>query len=146
MATIDERLVSSLLGVMRGLEKPLTQHVVAAGLTTSQFAVLETLYHKGEQTVNEIIENVFSTSGNISVVIENLMKAGLLEKKLNPDDGRSRLLYLTEAGEAKISAYYPQHKEELRRLLEGLERTEKEACIKLLISIRNSIAMNDQSH
>lgn len=145
MATIDERLVSSLLGVMRSLERPLIKHVTAEKLTATQFAVLEMLFHKGELTVNEIIEGVFSTSGNISVVIDNLIKAGLLNKKLNPNDGRSRLIYLTAIGREKIEDYYPRHKNELRRLMSGLETTEKKALIKTLIALRQNILTNSQN-
>lgn len=139
MATVDERLVSSLLGVMRSLEKPLAKHVLAENLTVTQFAVLEMLLHKGELTVNEIIEGVFSTSGNISVVIDNLIKAGLLEKKLNPNDGRSRLIDLTPQGRDKIIDYYPRHKTELRRLMSDLDTAEKKALTKGLIALKQSI-------
>jgi len=145
MATIDERLVSSLLGVMRTIEKPLVKHIADEDLTVTQFAVLEMLLHNGERTVNEIIEGVFSTSGNISVVIENLIKHGLLAKKLNPNDGRSRLVFLTKEGHQKISAYYPHHKTELRRIMNGLDKKEKEELIKSLISLRKCIEINSQN-
>lgn len=102
------------------------------------------LLHKGERTINEIIEGVFSTSGNISVVIDNLIKNGLLAKKLNPNDGRSRLVFLTEEGHKKISTYYPHHKAELRRLMNGVESKEKEVLIASLISLQKCIEINSQ--
>lgn len=144
MTTVDERLVSSLLGVMRTLEKPLVKHVAAEKLTATQFAVLEMLLHKGELTVNDIIEGVFSTSGNIGVVIDNLINAGLLNKKLNPSDGRSRLIGLTAVGREKIEGYYPRHKSELKRLMSGLEAAEKKALTKTLVTLRQSILTNSR--
>jgi DNA-binding MarR family transcriptional regulator len=142
MATIDENLVAALSVVMRGLTKPLARHIAAEGLTPAQFAVLEMLFHKGPRTVNELIDGLLSTSGNMGVVIDNLLAAGLLEKKPNPADGRSRIVSLTAAGDEKICAYYPRHRDELHRLMSGLERSEKKDLIKSLIALRHCLDEN----
>lgn len=145
MNTIDERLVSSLLAVMRSLEAPLARHVTAEELTVTQFAVLEILFHKGEQTVNQIIEGVFSTSGNIGVVIENLVKAGHVKKQKNPRDRRSRLIALTPKGTEKIKDYYPRHRNEIQHLMNGVPNTEKRTLIGSLISLRKRIEVNEKN-
>ena len=56
------------------------------GLTTAQFAVLEALYHKGTLTIQEIINSILSTGGNMTVVINNLEKEKLVERLVNPED------------------------------------------------------------
>ena len=142
MTTIDERVVSALASVMRSLQRPLFHHIAEEGLTPTQFAVLETLLNKGPRTVNQIIGDVLSTSGNIGVVIDNLQAAGLLTKSPNPADGRSRLIQLTPEGEARISRYYPRHREELRRLMSGLAREEKKRLIGALAELRRSVDAN----
>ena len=124
---------------MRSMMRPLARHIAAADLTPNQFAVLEMLLHKGPRTVNEIIDGLLSTSGNIGVVIDNLIAAGLLRKRPNPSDGRSRIVSLTATGEEKIRAYYPHHRNELRRLMAGMERSKKKALVKLLIAMRRSL-------
>ena len=50
------------------------------GLTFSQFAVLEVLYHKGDLRVSEIIDKILSTGGNMTVVIDNLTKENLVKR------------------------------------------------------------------
>ena len=142
MATIDENLVAALSGVMRSLAKPLARHIAAEGLTQAQFAVLEMLLHRGPRTVNELIDGLLSTSGNKGVVIDNLLTAGLLEKKPNPADGRSRIVSLTAAGDEKIRAYYPRHRDELHRLMSGVERSEKKDLVKSLIALRRCLDEN----
>ena len=142
MTTIDENLVTALSGVMRSLTKPLARHIAAEGLTPAQFAVLEMLLHKGPRTVNELIDGLLSTSGNMGVVIDNLLAAGLLEKKPNPADGRSRIVSLTAAGDEKIRAYYPRHRDELHRLMSGVERSEKKDLVKSLIALRRCLEEN----
>jgi DNA-binding MarR family transcriptional regulator len=142
MTTIDENLVVALSGVMRSLAKPLARHIAAECLTPAQFAVLEMLLHKGPRTVNELIDGLLSTSGNMGVVIDNLLAAGLLEKKPNPADGRSRIVSLTAAGDEKIRAYYPRHRDELHRLMSGVERSEKKDLVKSLIALRRCLDEN----
>lgn len=139
MATLDERVVTALTSVMRSLQRPLFRHIAEAGLTPTQFAVLETLLHKGPRTVNQIIDDVLSSSGNIAVVIDNLQAAGLLTKTPNPADGRSRLVQLTAEGDARIRSYYPRHRDELRRLMAALDRDDKKRLIGALADLRRSV-------
>lgn len=139
MASIDEHLVSALSSVMRSLERPLAIHIAAVGLTATQFTVLERLLHKGPQTVNDLIRGLLSTGGNMAVVIDNLISAGLLLKTPNPADGRSRIINLTEAGRKKINDYYPAHKSELTRLLGGIPALEKKQLIKQLATLRRNL-------
>lgn len=61
----------------------------AGGLTSSQFAVLEALYNKGDLKICEIIEKILTTSGNITVVIKNLEKEEFISKYPDPEDKRS---------------------------------------------------------
>ncbi len=48
-----------------------------------------------------------STSGNLDVVIKNLMQTGLVEKTIDEKDRRGRIVRLTEAGEAKVVRMEP---------------------------------------
>lgn len=139
MPSIDEKLIVGLSRVVAALQRPLMKHISAAGFTPGQFAVLEALLHKGPRTVNDLIEDVLSSSGNISVVIDNLLKAGLLEKKSVPEDGRKRVIHLSSLGEEKIHAYYPLHKAELTRLLGGIDTPTKRALVRSLLMVRNEI-------
>ncbi|MDF2615524.1 MAG: MarR family transcriptional regulator, partial [Sedimentibacter sp.] len=60
------------------VHKKETKTIKVAGVTVSQFAVLELLYHKGDMRVCEITEKVLSTAGNMTVIIENLVKDGMV--------------------------------------------------------------------
>ena len=46
------------------------------GLTPTQFSVLETLYSKGELRIQDLIEKMLATSGNMTVVIRNMVRDG----------------------------------------------------------------------
>lgn len=102
------------------------------GLSASQFAVLEVLYHKGDLTVGEIIEKILITGGNITVVIKNLEQKELLTIKQDLNDGRKKLISITKEGEKLLEQAFKEHLELLNSLLEGYSREEKEQLILLI--------------
>jgi MarR family transcriptional regulator, 2-MHQ and catechol-resistance regulon repressor len=105
------------------------------GLTTAQFAVLETIYHKGDLTINEIIKSILSTSGNITVVICNLEKEQLVERYDNPQDKRSCLISITEKGKKKVEEIFPEHLKDLEYSFVDLSVEEKQLLINLFKKI-----------
>lgn len=139
MPSVDENVVSGLIGAIRSLRRPIFKHVSDTGLTPAQFMVLERLLNKGPGTVNQIIADTLSTSGNVGLIVNNLIDADLVEKSPNPADGRSRLISLTAKGDAKIRDYYPRHKAELRRLMSSVSRDDKKNLIKALSELRRSV-------
>jgi len=102
------------------------------GLTISQFGVLESLYHIGPMNINEIISKTLSTSGNMTVVIRNLVKQGLVTKECDPEDRRAFIIKLTDAGRSKIKEIFPKHLDELDRVFSTLEMDEKKELLRLL--------------
>jgi MarR family 2-MHQ and catechol resistance regulon transcriptional repressor len=102
------------------------------GLTPAQFGVLEALYHLGEMRICELIDKTLSTSGNMTVVIRNLEKEGLVERKTNPDDKRAFNIALTLKGEAVIKVAFEAHLVLINQFFSNLEGEEKIALQRLL--------------
>jgi len=102
------------------------------GLTVSQFAVLEVLYHKGDLRVSEIIDKVLSTGGNMTVVIDNLIKENLVNRCIDPKDRRANLISITEKGRNLISRIFPKHLENINEIFQVLTLEEKKKLISLL--------------
>ena len=96
-----------------------------SGLTIAQFGVLEALYNKGDLKICEIIERILTTSGNITVVIKNLEKDGLIKKKPDPNDKRSCIISLTEEGKKIIENILPDHIKNIKGIFEILTDEEK---------------------
>lgn len=68
------------------------------GLTMGQFGVLEVLYHKGDLSIGEVQDKILSSSGTIPVIVGNLEKRGLIEKRPDSNDRRKTILSLTDKG------------------------------------------------
>ena len=102
------------------------------GLTFSQFAVLEVLYHKGDLRVSEIIDKILSTGGNMTVVIDNLAKDNLVNRCADPEDRRVSLISITEKGRKLMSEIFPKHIDNVDEIFSVLNVEEKKNLISLL--------------
>ena len=95
-------------------------------LTYSQFAVLEALYHLGSLTQGEISAKVLKSSSNITMVIDNLERDGLVRRERDAHDRRVIHIYLTEAGSNKLETVLPGHVAALVEEFSVLSASEQE--------------------
>ncbi len=102
------------------------------GLSLMQFAVLEALYHKGSLSIKEILESLLATGGNVTLVVRNLEKLGMVECALLPEDRRVRMVSITKKGREKIEEIFPLHLKDLDEHFKILSDEEKEILIALL--------------
>jgi MarR family 2-MHQ and catechol resistance regulon transcriptional repressor len=94
------------------------------GLTQPQFAVVESLGHLGPMKINAIGAKMLVTGGNMTVVIDNLEKRGLVKRVRCAEDRRAIRIRLTEPGESLFKKIFPQHAEFVANALNVL--TDKE--------------------
>ena len=79
------------------------------GLTESQFGVLEVIRHLGPLPQCDLAAKLLKSSGNITLVIDNLEKRNLVRREADPKDRRVSRIFLTPAGQALIDEIFPQH-------------------------------------
>lgn len=77
------------------------------GLTATQFSVLQSLETYGEMRVCQLVRSMLSTSGNMTVVLRNMERDGLIARRPNPDDARSHYVRLTGHGRELIGKVLP---------------------------------------
>ena len=68
------------------------------GLSTSQINALMHIYHSGECQVSDIGALTDSSNAAASQLVERLVQQGLVERREDPQDRRSKKLRLTEQG------------------------------------------------
>ena len=103
----------------------INQHLAEVNLTVSQFGVLEALYHLGPMHQNQLAEKILKSTGNITMVVDNLVKRQLVERRRDPDDRRCITIHLTEAGQQLIQKLFPRHVAVVVEEMEVLEREEQ---------------------
>ena len=106
-------------------------------LTPTQFSVLETLYSKGNLRIQDLIDKMLATSGNMTVVIKNMIRNGWIFRTCDPSDRRSFLVGLTPEGRSKIEAVLPDHIQNIQQGLSILTGEAKEDLIQILKKFKN---------
>jgi len=105
------------------------------GVTLTQFAVLEALYHLGPMSLSDIAQKVLTTGGNLTMVVGNLEKQGLARRQPSPEDRRMLIVVLTAKGKVLIRKVFPQHAAAIAEFLDVLSHEEQarlgELCRKL---------------
>jgi MarR family 2-MHQ and catechol resistance regulon transcriptional repressor len=104
--------LNAYIKLQRAAETTLTHttaHLSDYGLSTSQFAVLEALYHLGTLSQRALAEKLLKSTGNISIVLKNMEKRGLIERHRDPDDNRYMQVCITDAGRDLIAGMFTAH-------------------------------------
>ncbi|UWQ44290.1 MarR family winged helix-turn-helix transcriptional regulator [Leisingera aquaemixtae] len=135
----NQTLVLALLRSHQRFMRAMGPVFRSAGLTAPQWDVLETLGTKGALSVNQLMQLTLSTSGNLDVVVKNLIQAGLAEKTVDEKDKRARVLRLTEAGRAKVAEFMPVHNQALEQVFSGISRQEQRQTITALNQLRRKL-------
>ena len=102
------------------------RHLAEAGLTLTQFAVLEALYHLGPLSLSDIAQKVLTTGGNLTMVAGNLEKCGLARRQKSPEDGRVQIVTLTAKGKALMRRLFPEHADAIERFMSALSPAQLE--------------------
>lgn len=128
--TKDEvRALGTFVKLVRAAESVTTrihQHLIDAGLTVSQFGVLEALYHIGPLSQVDIAKKVLKSGGNITMVIDNLEKSGLVKRERKKDDRRYYIVQLTDEGRKLIGSIFPRHAAKIMEEMMILSSAEQE--------------------
>jgi MarR family 2-MHQ and catechol resistance regulon transcriptional repressor len=129
--------LDAYIKLMRATESVTARaHVPLAGnLTLTQFGVLEALYHRGPLCAGEIAGKILKSAGNLTLVLANLERDGLVTRSRDRDDARRWIIELTPAGRKRITALFPRVAASITTQFSVLTRAEQailgELCKKL---------------
>ncbi len=102
------------------------------GLGTTEFGVLEVLYHKGELPVCDVQRRILVESSSTTYVVDKLVKRGLVRRRRSRTDRRVVRLALTPAGRQLIGHIFPRHAHAMRQALAALPPREQAQAVRLL--------------
>ena len=75
------QLIIALGRSMQAIERGIRPHLVECGLSLTEFAVLEVLYHKGALPLGEIRDRILVTGASTTYVVKKLEKRGLMRSE-----------------------------------------------------------------
>ncbi|MBW4709232.1 MarR family transcriptional regulator [Roseobacter sp. YSTF-M11] len=125
------RLKRAAVSATREMEKTW----LAFGLNAPGFDVLATLRRSGAPyrlSPSDLIASTMVTSGTMTNRIDQLVRAGFVERVPNPDDGRGFLISLTDKGFQVIDRGVAAHVATQAKIVSGLTVAERQALDGLL--------------
>ncbi len=133
-AAAETRALAAYVRLMRAASAVTTRvhaHLASDDLSTSQFAVLEALLHKGSLCSRELSEKLLTSPGNLTLVIDNLEKRELVARKADPQDRRGKQVALTRPGRRLIRRVFDRHVRVLTEDFQVLQAREQEDLARL---------------
>ncbi len=102
------------------------------GLTTPQFGVLDALGHLGPLKVGELCRKMLVSGGNMTLVLDNLEKRGIIERAFSKTDRRAILIQLTNEGKELFNNIFTKHADFIGNLFDVLSYKEQKDLGSLL--------------
>ena len=94
------------------------------GVTPTQFAILEALYHIGAMKPGELADKMFMSCGNITYVLDRLVEKGLIDRVQNPSDRRSFVVDLEPKGKSLVEEHIKGYVNDITEVMGALELQE----------------------
>lgn len=121
--TVPMALLGRLMKLQQHTAKAMADNFARFGLNTPSFDVLATLRRSGPPytlSPGALMDMTMVTSGTMTNRIDQLVKAGLVERTRNPEDGRGFLVGLTEKGFKLVDEAATAHVETQKAITEKL--------------------------
>ena len=102
-----------------------------AGLNVTDMECLRLLFVKGIATPSELAKYTGLTSGATTAMLDRLEKAGLIERRPNPDDRRGTLITPAQASAEKAASWF----ESARKAQDELISSYSESELKIIAEV-----------
>jgi MarR family transcriptional regulator, 2-MHQ and catechol-resistance regulon repressor len=116
------KLNRSVIAVQGRLLPPLQRDF---GLTESQIAVLEAIKHLGPLQQGELCQKILRSGSNVTTVVDNLERDGLVQRTRDEADRRVQVVHLTEKGRELVDRALPVHVDRITRTMAALDADEQ---------------------
>lgn len=143
----QERALGAYVKLLRASESVHGEAMRSLGredLTPSQFAVLEALYHVGPMCLSVLANKILKTSGNLTMVIGNLEKRGLVVRQQSTNDRRFVSAAITEKGKRLIARIFPGHAARIAQLMGRLTPHEQDTLAELCRKLGTSSSARER--
>ncbi len=139
----EVRALSALINLMRAgeaLSASLAREMADAGLTGSQFGILEALLHLGPVCQGELASKILRSCGSVTSVVAGLEKKGLVERRRDGSDKRFVTVKLTAKGTKLIGGIFPAHARTVARQFGALTAPEQDELRRLCRKLGKAVA------
>ena len=116
----------------QSVQKLIKQDFLKKEINLSEYAVMEILYHRGDQPIQSIGRRVLMGGGSITYVIDKLEDKGFLYRKPCPEDRRKMFACITDAGSEYMETRVEEQEALINTIFDEWDDSEVEDAINLL--------------
>jgi DNA-binding MarR family transcriptional regulator len=108
------------------------------GTTLPRFDLMAQLErHPEGLKMNELSRRLMVTGGNVTTIVDQLEKEGLVERLDEPADRRAFRIRLTRGGEKSFTEMAREHEQWVVDMVAGLSRREQDDLLRLLAKVKD---------
>lgn len=126
------KAVAVILRASQAIQDVIRKDAALYGLNPTEFAVLELLHDKGDQTIQVIGKKILISSGSITYVVDKLEQKGYAVRRRCPKDRRVTYAATTQKGKVLMDEIFPKHKLKMGKVFDGLQPDEFHTAIDLI--------------
>ena len=91
-------------------------------------------------TLGEVSQRMMVSAGNVTSLVERLVTSGYVERRTAPNDRRSQLVRLSNAGRAHFGRLAAAHQDWVAELLEDLSERDIAGAMEELARVKKSVS------
>jgi DNA-binding MarR family transcriptional regulator len=129
-------------GIGRMRRAQMNEALAANGIYAGQEMFLWHLWREDGLTQSQLVERLCVQPPTVSKMLDRMERAGLVERRPDPDDSRVTRVYLTEQGRRSQDAVSEVWKTIEQRLTMGLSVEERLLLRRLLLQVHENLTHN----
>lgn len=116
----------------QSVQKLIKQDFLKKEIKLNEYAVMELLYHKGDQPIQAIGRRILLGTGSITYVIDKLEDKAFLYRRPCPEDRRKMFACITESGKEYMDTRVVEQEGLINSIFDEWNDREVEDAINLL--------------
>ena len=129
-----------LLSCTMAIEKEVQRRFAERGMTLPRFDVLAALDRHGEMNMGALSQALLVSNGNVTQLVQKLVRDGLVAMHKLPTDRRTSIVRLTPDGKVLFDRLARAHQDWIDQMVGGLDYTQRERLYVALGTLKMSIA------
>lgn len=129
-----------LLTCTMAIEKEVQRRFADRKMTLPRFDVLAALDRHGEMNMGALSQALLVSNGNVTPLVQKLVRDGLVEMHKLPSDRRTSIVRLTPEGRELFEKLASAHQDWIEQMVGGLNYIQRERLYIALGVLKTSIA------
>lgn len=144
--TLDDGIRALLVLMPRlvGRAKRIPPPANLSALAPRHLSLLSHLLFDGALTVNELATRLEIAPTTVSLMVSDLTRQGVLERREDEQDRRRRIITITESRKPEISAWLARGAQAWRAALEPLSPAERALFVRTLLAYESGMTEDQQ--